>query len=134
MTTKNGKQVYIAWKLYDYYGTFLLGVYTTHAKAKARCEKHCRTSEHNKTSDYVEIVFKDSGIGFTEVEKGMIFKKFGKIERTDIDNDIIIEGSGLGLFISKQIVELHGGNIWVESEGRNKGSSFTIRLPINEKK
>lgn len=88
----------------------------------------------NKTSDYVEIVFKDSGIGFTDVEKGMIFKKFGKIERTDIDKDIIIEGSGLGLFISKQIVELHGGNIWVESEGRNKGSSFTIRLPINEKK
>ena len=89
----------------------------------------------DKTSDdYVEIVFKDSGIGFTEVEKGMIFKKFGKIERKDIDKDVIIEGSGLGLFISMQIAELHGGNIWVESEGRNKGSSFTIRLPINEKK
>ena len=86
----------------------------------------------NKTSDYVEIIFKDSGIGLTEVEKGMIFKKFGKIERRDIEKDIVIEGSGLGLFISKQIVELHGGNIWVESEGRNKGSSFTIRLPINE--
>lgn len=49
----NSKRVYIAWKLYDDYGTFLLGVYTTHAKAKTRCEKHCETNEHNKMSDYV---------------------------------------------------------------------------------
>ncbi|MHA1488532.1 MAG: ATP-binding protein, partial [Promethearchaeota archaeon] len=40
---------------------------------------------------------------------------------------------GLGLYISKKIVKLHGGRIWVESEGRNKGSTFIIRLPINEK-
>jgi PAS domain S-box-containing protein len=84
----------------------------------------------DKTNDNVDVVIKDSGIGFTEVEKGMIFKKFGKIERKSIDKDIITEGSGLGLFISMQIAELHGGNIWVESEGRNKGSSFTIRLPL----
>ncbi|TFG28013.1 MAG: PAS domain-containing sensor histidine kinase [Promethearchaeota archaeon] len=85
----------------------------------------------NKTKDFVNIVFKDSGIGFTEEEKEKIFKKFGKIERVDIQNDIIIEGSGLGLYISKQIIELHDGEIWMESEGRNKGSAFTIKLPLN---
>ena len=37
-------------------------------------------------------------------------------------------GSGFGFYISKEIVELHGGQIFVESEGRNKDSTFTIRL------
>lgn len=44
--------------------------------------------------------------------------------------DIIAEGSGFGLFISKKIIELHGGDIWVESEGRNMGSTFYFSLPI----
>jgi len=85
----------------------------------------------NESKDFVNVVFKDSGVGFTEEEKDKIFKKFGKIERIGIENEIIIEGSGLGLYISNQIVELHGGEIWMESEGRNKGSVFTIKLPLN---
>ncbi|MHA2180847.1 MAG: ATP-binding protein [Promethearchaeota archaeon] len=40
------------------------------------------------------------------------------------------EGSGLGLFISREIVKLHGGHLWVVSEGRNKGSTFYFSLPI----
>jgi signal transduction histidine kinase len=48
-----------------------------------------------------------------------------------MDLGVDIEGSGLGLFISKEIVELHGGEIFVESEGRNKGSTFIIKLPKN---
>lgn len=44
--------------------------------------------------------------------------------------DIISDGSDLVLYISKKIVELHGGKIWVESEGRNKGSTFYFALPI----
>ena len=72
----------------------------------------------------------DNGIGFTEDEKEQIFKQFGKIERYGQGWDLGIEGSGLGLYISKKIVELHGGKIWVESEGRNKGSTFYFSLPI----
>lgn len=45
-----------------------------------------------------------------------------------MDLGVDIEGSGLGLYISKEIVDLHGVQILVESEGRNKGSTFTIRL------
>jgi signal transduction histidine kinase len=59
-----------------------------------------------------------------------LFQQFGKIERYGQGMDIIPEGSGFGLFISKKIIELHGGDIWVESDGRNKGSTFYISLPL----
>ncbi|KKL25396.1 hypothetical protein LCGC14_2405730, partial [marine sediment metagenome] len=83
-------------------------------------------AENNK---YVDILIRDTGIGLTNQEKLQLFTKFGKIERYGKKFDVDIEGSGLGLYISKQIVELHGGEILVDSKGRNKGSLFTIRLP-----
>jgi len=82
----------------------------------------------DEKSDYTDIHIKDTGIGLTEKEKEKLFGKFGKIERYGMDLGVDIEGSGLGLYISKEIVDLHGGQILVESEGRNKGSTFTIRL------
>ena len=78
---------------------------------------------------YLEIKIKDSGVGFTSKEKEIIFKKFGKIERYGKGMNIDTEGSGLGLYISKKIVNAHHGKIWVESEGRNKGTNVIIRLP-----
>ncbi|MHA1291581.1 MAG: PAS domain-containing sensor histidine kinase [Promethearchaeota archaeon] len=73
----------------------------------------------------------DTGIGFTNEEIKKIFFRFGKLERHGPGLEYIdIQGTGLGLFISKEITALHGGKIWVESEGRHKGSIFTIRLPI----
>ena len=83
--------------------------------------------EHN---EYINIVIKDTGVGFTEEEKEIIFQEFGKIERYGQGMDIITDGMGIGLYISTKIVDLHGGKIWMESEGRNKGSSFIIRLPL----
>ncbi|MFX1268661.1 MAG: sensor histidine kinase, partial [Promethearchaeota archaeon] len=76
------------------------------------------------------ISISDNGIGITESEKKKLFTQFGKIERYGQGWDVGIEGTGLGLYISKEIVELHGGKIWVESEGRNKGSTFYFSLPI----
>ncbi len=76
------------------------------------------------------ISVEDTGIGITDDEKSQLFKQFGKIERYGKGWDVDIEGSGLGLYISKNIVNLHGGSIWVESEGRNKGSKFYFSLPI----
>ncbi|KKM81085.1 hypothetical protein LCGC14_1333340 [marine sediment metagenome] len=82
---------------------------------------------------FIIISIKDNGIGFTQEEKNRIFEQFGKIERFGQGFDVISEGSGLGLYISKRIVELHGGEIWVDSEGRNKGSIFHFSLPLTEK-
>ena len=76
------------------------------------------------------ISVKDSGIGFTEEEMEQLFTQFGKIERYGQGWDLGIEGTGLGLYICKRIVETHGGEIWVESEGRDKGSTLYFSLPI----
>ncbi len=81
-------------------------------------------------SKYVNIIIRDTGIGLTKEEKENLFKKFGKIERQIEGKYLDTEGSGLGLYISKELVELHGGKILVQSEGRNKGSIFTVRLSI----
>jgi len=79
--------------------------------------------------DFVVVSIKDNGIGITAIEKERLFQQFGKIEHYGQGLDLGINGSGLGLFISKRIVELHGGKIWEESEGRNKGSTFFFTLP-----
>ena len=83
-----------------------------------------------KTDDYILISIEDNGIGITNEEKKRLFTQFGKIERYGQGLDIISEGSGLGLFITKKIIELHGGTIRVKSKGRNKGSTFYFTLPI----
>jgi signal transduction histidine kinase len=81
-----------------------------------------------------EITIKDAGVGFNEQEKEKLFKRFGKIERYGKGMLVDTEGPGLGLYLSKEIIHLHGGEISLKSEGRNKGSSFTIRLYKNENK
>jgi PAS domain S-box-containing protein len=76
------------------------------------------------------ISIKDTGIGLEESEIIRLFKPFGKIERYGKGWDIVIGGMGMGLYISKEIVELHDGKIWVESEGRDKGSTFYFSIPM----
>jgi len=79
--------------------------------------------------DKFVISIKDNGIGFTPDEKDDIFVQFGKIERFGGGYDVDSEGSGLGLYISKRLIEVHGGSLWMESEGRNKGSTFYFSIP-----
>jgi signal transduction histidine kinase len=83
--------------------------------------------------NFVIVSISDNGIGITEEEMKKLFKEFGKVSHPDLNIDSGTEGSGLGLYISKQIIELHGGEIWVESEGRNKGSTFYFSLPLKRK-
>ncbi len=85
-----------------------------------------------KKEDWAEISVIDTGIGLTKGEMNILFTRFGKIERYGEGLEYIdIQGSGLGLYISKEIVDLHGGQIRAESAGRNKGSTFIVKLPIN---
>lgn len=74
----------------------------------------------------LEIKIKDFGIGIPNNEKDKLFTKFFRCK-----NAIEVEsiGSGLGLYIAKDIIEGHQGKIWFESE-ENKGSIFFVSLPI----
>ena len=84
-----------------------------------------------KQNTAVVLTVSDDGIGLTQDEMDVLFTRFGKIERFGEGFEYLdIQGTGLGLFISKEIVELHNGEIRAESNGRNKGSHFIVRLPI----
>jgi len=90
------------------------------------------TIKLEKKENFAIISIKDTGIGLTEDEIKKLFKKFSKIHKPiHSELEIDLESTGLGLHIAKEIIELHGGEIWAESEGRNKGSTFIIRLPLN---
>ncbi|MFX0028112.1 MAG: PAS domain S-box protein [Candidatus Hermodarchaeota archaeon] len=89
-------------------------------------EIHVKIYEEDQ---WVRISIKDNGIGLTKKEIKGLFKKFGKIERYGKDFEVESEGTGLGLYISKEIVELHEGKILVDSKGQNQGSTFIILLP-----
>ena len=75
-----------------------------------------------------DIDFADQGIGFDKKDMKKVFKKFYRVQNKDTQN---IEGAGLGLFISHEIVKNHKGKLRVSSLGRGKGSVFTVSLPIS---
>jgi len=76
--------------------------------------------------DHIEVAVADTGIGIASEEMPRLF---GKFFRASSAVERKIGGTGLGLFITKSIVELHGGRIWAESE-LGKGSTFRFTLPL----
>lgn len=79
------------------------------------------------SGDLIEFSVKDSGVGISEEQRKKLFTKFFRGDKAML---METEGSGLGLFIAKNIVEAHGGKIWCES-AKNKGSVFSFSLPIS---
>lgn len=77
-----------------------------------------------------EFIFfvKDTGIGIPKEKHGFIFKRFGQLENPEILNT---RGSGLGLSISKEYIEMMGGKMWLDSEV-NKGTTFYFTIPFND--
>jgi len=78
--------------------------------------------------DRMVISVSDPGMGIPAKELDKIFEKFHRVDRGDARATY---GHGLGLYISKRLVEAHGGNIWVESE-LGQGSTFYFTLPLAE--
>jgi len=72
---------------------------------------------------------KDQGKGLTSKEIKKLFGKFVTIGQATESYSAFEKGSGLGLYISRGMIEVHGGKIWVKSEGRDKGAEFSFTLP-----
>jgi len=80
-----------------------------------------------KAESMIEIKVWDTGIGLAPENMEKIFEGFFRV---DTPYSRVTEGTGLGLPLSKKLVELHGGNLSVESEGLNKGTTVLFTLPI----
>lgn len=84
-----------------------------------------RTSNVEPDADFVEISVADTGIGIKEEDLPRLFAPF---QQLDAGFTRQYEGTGLGLALTKKLVELHGGRIWAESEF-GRGSRFTFAIP-----
>ena len=80
-----------------------------------------------KIDDFVEIEFKDQGQGLNDEDAEKLFKKFAKLSSKPTGRE---SSNGLGLSICKSLVELHRGQIFAKSPGKELGTSFFISLPI----
>ncbi len=99
----------------------------TPAKGKILVEARVYPSSLDKelsqgSGTYIEISVQDNGAGILESEKKVIFERY----KTAKSN--VLSSTGLGLSIAKQIVEIHGGKIWAESQA-GKGSKFAFVIP-----
>ncbi|HLC20895.1 MAG TPA: ATP-binding protein, partial [Candidatus Methylomirabilis sp.] len=76
---------------------------------------------------FVEISVQDTGIGIKAEDLPKLFQPFTQLESPFVKRH---QGSGLGLALTKRLVELHGGTIWADSPGEGLGSTFTICLSL----
>lgn len=79
--------------------------------------------DNSETQESIAIEVKDTGSGINEEIMSRLFEKFSR--RAD-------SGAGLGLYIAKKIVDMHGGKIWAQNNRGSKGATFTFTLPLNE--
>jgi len=86
------------------------------------------TISHLLSDGEFTLSIKDEGIGMTADQLEHVFDEFYKADNSRHD----FESSGLGMPICKKIIEMHGGRIWVESEGLGKGSTIYFTLPLNK--
>jgi signal transduction histidine kinase len=79
-------------------------------------------SSLEKSNSHIIVTIKDTGTGIDPELLSRLFSKF--ISKS-------FSGTGLGLFISKNIVKAHGGRIWAQNNPEGKGATFSFSLPIN---
>jgi CheY-like chemotaxis protein len=81
-----------------------------------------------RDGDFIEITVADTGMGIRKEDISKLFQTFTQLESVYTKE---YEGTGLGLALTKQLVELHGGRIWVKSEF-GTGSRFTLTIPLTQ--
>lgn len=82
---------------------------------------------NQKLTRCIQFTIADNGIGIKPEDQKRIFEPF---EQVDTSSSKKYQGTGLGLTLTKNLVELHGGKLWVDSRGAGKGSTFTFIIPV----
>ena len=98
---------------------------------KSQIIKHDHGASESDVQDLAECILisvTDTGIGLAREDQERIFQPF---EQADGSASRRYQGTGLGLSLTQKLVELHGGTIWVNSEGENCGSTFSFVIPID---
>lgn len=85
----------------------------------------------DKASNKISLRVEDSGVGVSPELMDRLFEKFS---RGDDKNKLHVNGTGLGLYVAKEIIKAHKGDIWVESPGEGKGSTFFVEFMTEEEK
>ncbi|GAB63711.1 two-component sensor kinase [Candidatus Jettenia caeni] len=88
---------------------------------------HGEKNQMNNVHSFIQVSISDTGIGIPVEYHEKVFDKF---QQVDNKGKGCTKGTGLGLFIAKQIVFDHGGEIWVENNGEQKGTTFHFTLPL----
>ena len=83
---------------------------------------------HHKDKPSAIVWVRDEGYGISAEQQQYLFERFYRVKTAQTEQ---IEGLGLGLYITSEIIKQHGGQIWVESE-LEKGSTFYFSLPLQE--
>ena len=116
-------------------------IYSTHSKSHPdgnyktkQSAKHVSKADNQvqglsaSDKDYIQISVEDSGIGISKENLDRIFEPFEQLENTASRR---FQGTGLGLSLTKSLVELHGGKIWADSEGEGSGTTFFLCIPTH---
>ncbi len=114
-------------RLYDVFENLISNAIKYSPKGKAifaKCQIQKANAPTAETAVLVSI--KDEGLGMTEEDIAKAFGKFQKLSAQPTGGE---NSTGLGLSIVKELVELHGGRVWIESEGKDKGTTFFVLLP-----
>jgi signal transduction histidine kinase len=86
-------------------------------------QKRVRLKLELLSPDWIRVTFSDNGYGITPEKMTSIFAPFTTTKAST-------EGRGMGLFTVRRIIEKHHGRVWAESEGKNKGASLIVELPV----
>ena len=87
------------------------------------------TLSAQKNAEFLQFSVSDSGIGLSATDRDLVFTRFYRVDKSRSRQSG--GGSGIGLTIARHLVEAHGGQIWVESDGVGQGSIFYFTLPLS---